>query len=112
MATPQVAGAAALVWASPYGTSNEAVLSRLTSTADPIAGTGTYWIYGRLDAAAAVGLTGLASPAQVVNGLAAETSTQASTTTISAHLVGCTWRDGLRLCDWNRTWHGRRGGLD
>ena len=85
MATPQVAGAAALVWASPYGTSNEAVLSRLTSTADPIAGTGTYWIYGRLDAAAAVGLTGLASPAQVVDGLAAETSTQASTTTISAH---------------------------
>src|ERR1051326_6290091 len=27
-------------------------------------------------------------------------------------LVGCTWRDGLRLCDWHRTWHGRRGGLD
>ncbi|MFN8633784.1 MAG: S8 family peptidase [Chloroflexota bacterium] len=55
MATPHVAGVAALVWASAYGTSNQAVISRLFSTADRVAGTGNYWVYGRVNAAAAVG---------------------------------------------------------
>src|SRR5579864_525679 len=85
MATPQVSGTAALVWASPYGTSNESVLNRLTSTADAIAGTGSDWTYGRVDAAAAVGATALAAPAHVYDGLGAEASTQASTTSLSAN---------------------------
>jgi thermitase len=55
MATPHVAGVAALVWASAYGTGNQAVVNRLLSTADRIAGTGSYWVNGRVNAAAAVG---------------------------------------------------------
>jgi thermitase len=54
MASPQVAGVAALVWASEYGTSNSSVRSRLQGTADPISGTGTYWQNGRVNAYNAV----------------------------------------------------------
>ncbi len=57
MASPFVAGAAALVWASPYGTSNTAVVQRLENTADKITGTGTYWKYGRINVANAVGFS-------------------------------------------------------
>ncbi len=56
MATPLVSGIAALVWASPYGTSNTAVIKRLYDTADKIPGTGTYWAYGRINAARALGI--------------------------------------------------------
>ncbi len=55
MATPHVAGLAALVWASGYGTGNQAVRDRIELYADPIAGTGTYWIHGRINACNAVG---------------------------------------------------------
>jgi thermitase len=54
MATPHVAGLAGLVWATPYGTSNANVRSRIESTADPIAGSGTYWQYGRINGYKAV----------------------------------------------------------
>jgi len=55
MATPHVAGLAALVWSTAsYGTSNTSVRSRIQSTADAIAGTGTYWQYGRINAYKAV----------------------------------------------------------
>lgn len=54
MATPMVAGVAALIWASPYGTSNDAVVQRLEQTADHISGTGSYWQFGRIDVAKAV----------------------------------------------------------
>lgn len=85
MATPQVSGAAALVWASQYGTSNQAVVSRLESTADAIGGTGTDWTYGRIDAATAVGARSLVAPAEVDDGLGADLATQTSTTQLSAH---------------------------
>jgi thermitase len=85
MATPQVAGAAALVWATQYGTSNEAVVHRLTSTADPIAGTGTDWTYGRVNAAAAVGAVLLGAPGRVDDGLGSDMATQTATTQIAAH---------------------------
>jgi len=65
MATPQVAGLAGLVWATPYGTSNTNVRSRVESTADPIAGTGTYWQYGRINAYKAVAPPDTTPPAQV-----------------------------------------------
>jgi subtilisin family serine protease len=55
MATPHAAGVAALVWTTGYGTSNQAVVDRLFSTADRIAGTGSDWVYGRINAASAVG---------------------------------------------------------
>jgi len=55
MATPHVAGLAGLVWSTTsYGTSNTSVRSRIESTADAIAGTGTYWQYGRINAYKAV----------------------------------------------------------
>ena len=55
MSSPMVAGVAALVWSTSYGTSNSAVRSRVQSTADAIPGTGTYWANGRVNAARAVG---------------------------------------------------------
>jgi thermitase len=57
MAAPLVSGLAALIWASPYGTSANAVVQRITSTADRIAGTGTQWQAGRVNVAAALGAT-------------------------------------------------------
>jgi thermitase len=53
-ATPHVAGVAGLLWSTSYGASNQAVVDRLLATADPIAGTGTLWAKGRVNAAAAV----------------------------------------------------------
>ena len=53
MATPHVSGLAALVWTAGFAT-NAAVVARIKSTAIKIAGTGTYWEAGRVDAAAAV----------------------------------------------------------
>lgn len=55
MATPYVSGVAALIASTSYGTTPQAVINRLYSTADKIAGTGTDWVNGRVDAAAAVG---------------------------------------------------------
>jgi thermitase len=54
MSTPHVSGAAALVWATAHGSSNTAVVTRLLQRADQIAGTGSLWANGRLNAAAAV----------------------------------------------------------
>lgn len=55
MASPIVAGAAALVWSSPAGTVNKEVRANVESTADPILGTGSYWARGRVNACRAVG---------------------------------------------------------
>ncbi|MGI8687363.1 MAG: S8 family serine peptidase [Thermomicrobiales bacterium] len=54
MATPHVAGLAALLWSTLWGTSAQAVIQRMESTADHIAGTGTNWQYGRINALTAV----------------------------------------------------------
>lgn len=55
MAAPHVAGLAGLLWSTSYGTSNSSVRSRLESTTDSIAGTGSLWTYGRVNACKAVG---------------------------------------------------------
>jgi len=55
MSTPYVAGIAALVWATDLGTSNQAVRKQIETTAESIAGTGKYWIWGRVNACDAVG---------------------------------------------------------
>ena len=51
---PLVSGVAALVWTTSYGISAQAVVNRLEQTADKIAGTGTLWVYGRVNAFQAV----------------------------------------------------------
>ncbi len=58
MATPFVAGLAALVWSTSFGTANAAVRAAIEDTAEHIPGTGDYWTYGRVNAYGAVsGLT-------------------------------------------------------
>jgi thermitase len=54
MATPHVAGLAALVWATGKCTTGSCVRARIESNADAIAGTGTYWSKGRINAYRAV----------------------------------------------------------
>ena len=55
MAAPHVAGLAALVWATEFGTSNQSVVDRIQGTADRVSGTGSLWTYGRINALSAVG---------------------------------------------------------
>jgi thermitase len=57
MATPHVAGLAGLVWSSGMCEDAACVRSRIESTAEPVAGTGTYWSHGRINACLAVGGT-------------------------------------------------------
>ena len=54
MSTPMVAGVAGLVWTSNINLSASEVRTRIELTADKIAGTGTYWSAGRINAAGAV----------------------------------------------------------
>ncbi|MFH1566228.1 MAG: S8 family peptidase [bacterium] len=55
MSTPFVAGIAALVWAENPTLSNQDVRNRIEQTADAVAGTGSYWTWGRVNACNAVG---------------------------------------------------------
>lgn len=57
MASPVVAGVAALAWSTPAGAGNQAVRDIVESTAEPISGTGSYWFHGRVNAYRAVGGT-------------------------------------------------------
>jgi thermitase len=57
MATPHVAGLAALIWTSPYGINNSSVRKQIENKAEKITGTGTYWTYGRINALESVSYT-------------------------------------------------------
>lgn len=59
MATPHVAGLAALIWSTTLGPDNVSVRRQIEGTADKIAGTGRYWTYGRINALRAVTETGV-----------------------------------------------------
>jgi thermitase len=54
MSAPIVAATAALAWSSHPGATNTSVRATVESTADKIAGTGTYWANGRVNASNAV----------------------------------------------------------
>lgn len=54
MASPIVAGVAALVWSSQTDASKTSVRTSIESTADKIPGTGTSWAHGRVNACKAV----------------------------------------------------------
>ena len=81
MATPHTSGVLALLWATGYGTSNAAVRDRLFATTDRVAGTGTYWTYGRINAAAAVAGSGGPAPAATATPPPTPTNTVAPTAT-------------------------------
>jgi len=71
MATPFVSGLAGLLFGQDATLSNSQVRSRIEETADKIAGTGSYWIKGRINAYQAVlGVQPLISltPTPTVNG--------------------------------------------
>nr|WP_307433390.1 S8 family serine peptidase [Pseudarthrobacter defluvii] len=54
MSSAIVAAAAALAWSSHPGATNSDIRSDVETTADEVAGTGTYWAYGRVNADRAV----------------------------------------------------------
>lgn len=88
--SPHVAGVAALVWGTAFGTSNAAVVDRILSSADQIAGTGTTYKWGRLNAAAAVaappppGACPSPRPPVKLSTAVTNSATQQTTTTITA----------------------------
>lgn len=55
MAAPHVSGIAALL--ASQGKTNAQIQRAIKTTTDPIPGTGTYWLYGRVNAAKAVQAT-------------------------------------------------------
>jgi thermitase len=55
MATPHVSGLAGLLFGQDPLRTNAYVRSLIEGTADPIPGTGTYWVHGRINACNAVG---------------------------------------------------------
>ncbi len=69
MATPLVSGIVGLIWASPNGTSAQAVIDKLYDTADKISGTGSTWTKGRVNAQAAVGSSGVTPGATITPGI-------------------------------------------
>jgi thermitase len=83
MATPFVAGLAGLIWSTSYGTSNTSVRSRIESTADAIAGTGTYWQYGRINAYEAVA-PAVPQPPSLSVSVSAPSLTNAASFTVQA----------------------------
>lgn len=62
MATPLVAGLAALVKSESLNLSNQEITNKLNSTADKISGTGSFWTYGRINACKAVDCQPSANP--------------------------------------------------
>jgi thermitase len=54
MASPIVAGTAALAWSSHADATNASVRANIESTAEKISGTGSYWARGRVNASNAV----------------------------------------------------------
>lgn len=62
MATPFVTGLAGLLFGQHPAWTNLDVRNQIQSTADKISGTGTYWIYGRINTCTAVGCTSVSTP--------------------------------------------------
>ncbi|HUP17968.1 MAG TPA: S8 family serine peptidase [Acidimicrobiia bacterium] len=97
MAAPQVAGAAALLFA--MGVPATEVRGLLQSTAEAISGTGTLWANGRLDVGAAVAGAGSPPDPGTVSGIVTDASTNsgivdATVTVVEASLSATTGVDG------------------
>jgi len=79
MASPHVAGLAALVWAKNPSFTNIQIRNILQSTSDPISGTGTYWKYGKINAYQA--MLGLPTPTNMPTNTPIATNTPIPTDT-------------------------------
>lgn len=104
MATPFVSGLAGLLWAQGY-TTNADVRAQIEATADPISGTGTYWVWGRINACKAVG--GIAcdgpedNPPSVTIVNPAEGAVVAGAVTIQIEATDVEDSAGSLSVDWN-----------
>jgi thermitase len=78
MAAPHAAGVLALIWSTPYGTDPAAVRNQLFSTANRVAGTGSSWTRGRIDAVRAV--VGGAGPTATGTPASSPTATEVAPT--------------------------------
>jgi hypothetical protein len=87
MASPHVAALAGLLWSQNPSVTAQGVVDRIHTTASPISGTGTYWAWGRIDAAAALAGWGLGpatltlTPTQTNTPTATPTQTNTPTAT-------------------------------
>lgn len=68
MSTPVTSAVAALIWSTDKYTTAQEVRDQLQRSADPIAGTGSYWIWGRVNAANAVGDSVVPTPTPTPTG--------------------------------------------
>jgi thermitase len=73
MASPHVAALTGLLWSQNPSATAQAVVDRIRTTSDPIAGTGSFWTWGRINAAAAVNGWGSGPPTPTVTATATNT---------------------------------------
>src|SRR3990172_11420031 len=93
MSTPFVSGLAALLKGQNPSWSNSHIRNQIESTADKIAGTGSYWAKGRINACSAVGC-GVIAPTLVPT----VTPTPIPTATTSPQPWWCKYAPNHRLC--------------
>lgn len=108
MATPFVSALSSLVFSSNPSFSNSDVRSKIESSAEKIAKTGTYWINGRIDACAALNCSfgGIATPTPTLTPAPTSTPTSTPTVTPSPTPVPCLAPTIISYSDTNPT----RGG--
>lgn len=80
-AAAEVSGLAALLWATSWGTNNQAVVARIEETADGVGGTGTFWRNGRVNALRAVSGAPTAPPSSSPTASPSTAPTATATTT-------------------------------
>ncbi len=85
MASPHVAGLAGLIWSTGLcGTNDNAcVRDRIESRAEPIAGTGQFWTYGRVNALHSVVAGAPPSPEPIVSGISPSIGVPEGGTTVT-----------------------------
>lgn len=98
MAAPHVAGLAALLWSTGWGSSAQMIVQRMEGTADHINGTGASWQFGRINAMAAVAANGAPPTATGLTPNSVTAGSAAFTLTVT----GTDFRPGASLL-WNGT---------